>query len=205
MRTWVFIGFMGVLAAVLTGCRGPSRTPWDNLKETQQKNTELSMRMEALEKENAQLKQQVETLSGLDKETRLQELSTLAAIKLHNRTNLYDKDQDGTPETLVVYLQTLDSQQDYVKTPGRCKIELWDLAAAAAQSKISEWTLEPADLQTRWSGNIFAQYYRIELPLDAQVVDISQTGKELTIRTAFTDLLSGKTLNAQTAFVPPSN
>ncbi|MCE5185748.1 MAG: hypothetical protein LLF76_06450 [Planctomycetaceae bacterium] len=194
MRTWVFI-VAAVLTAALMGCRQPSRTPWDNLREAQQKNTELSLRVQSLEKENEQLSQQVKTLSRLDPNVRLSELDTASEIKLHRMTGLYDRNGDGKPDTLVVYLQTMDAQQDFVKAPGRCAVELWDLGAAA-ESKIGTWTIEPAELQKLWGGTIFNQYYRIEIPLNK----IPPTGTDLTVRAVFTELVTGKVLTSQITF-----
>lgn len=192
MRCWIVFG-CSLFAMGLCGCKGPTRTPWDNLKETQQQNTELSLKVQSLQKENEQLRQQIQTLLQADNDTRLSELDTLAAIKLHKRTGLYDKDDNGTPETLVVYLQTIDSQQDQVKIPGRCTIQLWNLNNPAAETKLAQWNLTPKDLQSLWGGNIFALYYRIELPLENPPAD----RQDLTVRASFTDVLSGKTLSDQ--------
>jgi outer membrane murein-binding lipoprotein Lpp len=196
LRNWVFIGCALWLAAAFAGCRNEIRTPWDNLRETEKKNTELSLQVQSLQKENEQLKQQVQTLSELDKNARLTELDTLTAIRVHRRTAIYDKNDDGTPETLVVYLQTLDSQQDQVKTAGRCVIQLWNLGKPESEAKLAEWSLTPADLQGTWGGNIFAQYYRLSLPLET----LPPAGQELTVRVVFTDLLTGKVLTDQFSF-----
>lgn len=192
MRIWAFIG-IGMTTALVAGCRAPVRTPWDNLREAQESNTELSLQVQSLEKENEQLRRQVATLSGMEEEKRLEELNTLTAIKLHRRTGLLDKNNDGTSDTLMVYLQTLDAQQDSVKAAGRCVIQLWNLAETSGQAKLAEWTMEPADLQTLWGGTIFAQYYRIALPL----ADTTAVGEQLTVRAVFTDLLRGKVLSDQ--------
>jgi outer membrane murein-binding lipoprotein Lpp len=196
LRNWIFIGCAVCLAAGLAGCRNVSRTPWDNLREAEEKNTELSLQVQSLQKENEQLRQQLQTLSGLDKEARLKELDTLVAIRVHRRTAIYDKNHDGTPETLVVYLQTLDSRQDQVKTAGHCVIQLWNLSKPEAEAKLAEWSLTPADLQGTWGGNIFADYYRLALPLET----LPSAGQELTVRAVFTDLLTGKVLTDQFSF-----
>jgi hypothetical protein len=198
VRQGVFIGCIWFCAA-LSGCGGGSgtdRTVWDNLEETKRQNVDLSLQVQALEEENRSLKQQVQTLTGLDSQARLEQLDTLTAIRLHKRTGLYDLNEDGTCESLIVYLQTMDLQQDQVKTAGRCTIELWDLDRPAEKAKLAEWTLSADELQKTWGGTIFSQYYRIVLPLDTAVAE----GTDLTVKAAFTDLLTGKVLKDQSSF-----
>ena len=151
------------------------------------------MQIQALESENTQLTEQVNTLSTLDAAARLEALDTLDKIRIGKRTGFYDKDDNSTNETLVVYLEPLDMAQDFVKAIGAVKIQLWDLDAAANEAKPAEWTLEPADLHPTWGGTIFAGYYRIKLPLE----NFSDQKKDYTVKVTFTDYLSGKVLTDQ--------
>lgn len=196
MSKGVFIAGCVWIGAVLSGCGGSDRTVWNNLDDAERENTALSLQVQQLQEENETLRRQVQTLSGLDRGARLADLDTLTAIRLHKRTDLYDTDEDGTPESLIVYLQTIDSQQDQVKAAGQCTIELWDLGRPAEQAKLAEWTLSADDLQKTWGGNIFAQYYRIVLPLN----EVPSEGDSLTVKAVFTDLLTGKVLKDQLAF-----
>ena len=71
------------------------------------------MQVQTLESENTQLAEQVNTLSTLDAAARLEALDTLKKVRIGKRTGFYDKDKNGTNETLVVYLEPLDMAQDY--------------------------------------------------------------------------------------------
>lgn len=196
MSKGVFIVGCMWFCAVLSGCGGSDRTVWHNLEEAKRENTQLLLQVQRLTEENQSLKQQVQTLAALDGQTRLAELDTLAEIRLHKRTDLYDTDEDGTPESLIVYLQTIDAQQDQIKTAGRCTIELWNLDKPAEQARLAEWTLTADELQKTWGGNIFSQYYRITLPLET----IPAKGEQLTVKAVFTDLLTGKVFKDQITF-----
>ncbi len=181
------------LAAMLTGCSSGPKRPWNTLKECIQANTELSMQVQALESENTQLTEQVNTLSTLDTAARLEALDTLEKVRLGKRTGFYDKDDNGTNETLVVYLEPLDTAQDYTKAVGKVDIQLWDLDATADKAKLAEWTVEPADLHKTWGSTLFTAYYRIKLPLEI----VTDQQKDYTVKITFTDYLTGKVLTDQ--------
>ena len=180
-------------AGLLAGCSSGKKRPWNTLEDCIQANTELSMQVQALESENTQLTEQVNTLSTLDAKARLEALDTLEKVRIGKRTGFYDKDDNGTKETLVVYLEPLDSAQDYTKAVGKVNIQLWDLNTAEDKAKQAEWTVEPNDLQKTWGGTIFAGYYRIKLPL--KITPDQQ--REYTVKVTFTDYLTGKVLTDQ--------
>ena len=193
MKRRIDIFILIALAALLIGCGGKTKRPWDTLEKCEQENIELSLRAQALEAENDQLTEQVDTLSKLKPATRLKTLDTLDKIRIGKRTGFYDKDDDSTNETLVVYLEPTDTAHDTIKAVGQAKIELWDLNATAGQAKLTEWTLEPEDMHNAWGGNIFDAYYRIKLPLEIS----PDQKKGYTVKVSFTDYLSGKILTDQ--------
>jgi outer membrane murein-binding lipoprotein Lpp len=181
------------LAAMLAGCGGGTQRPWKTLKDCAQENTKLSTQVRHLESENTQLTEQVNTLSALDAAARLEAMDTLEKIRIGKRTGFYDKDDNGTSKTLIVYLEPLDTTQDFVKAVGKVKIRLLDLDTPADEAELAKWTIEPAALHPTWGGNIFASYYRIKLPLEIT----PDKQKEYTVKVTFTDYLSGKVLSDQ--------
>ena len=196
--------FIALAAVLLAGCSGGKKRSWDTLEACIQENTDLSMRVQSLESENTQLAEQVNTLSILDAAARLDALDTLEKIRIGKRTGFYDKDDNGTKEILVVYLEPLDTAQDYTKAVGKVTIQLWDLNASEDKAKEAEWTLEPTELHKTWGGTLFAGYYRIKLPLK-DVLSGRETKNrvgtahptELTLKVTFTDYLTGKVLTEQ--------
>ncbi|MCI0499857.1 MAG: hypothetical protein L0Y36_09290 [Planctomycetales bacterium] len=182
------------MAVVLAGCGGRGLTPWDDLKTLQAENTDKALQIQQLQAENSRLKEQVQTLSGLDQQVRLEAVDTLARIQIGKYTGLYDKDKDGIAETLVVYVEPLDSAQDYVKAVGQCAVQVWNLDAPQQQAKLAEWAVTPNQLHKSWGGSVFAAYYRLAFPM-AHL--LSGTPHELTVKVAFTDYLTGKILTGQ--------
>ena len=129
---------------------------------------------------------------------RLSALDTLEKIRIGKYTGFYDTDENGTNESLVVYLEPLDTAQDYVKAAGTVNIELWDLNAPEDTARLEEWTVKPADLQKSWGGTIFRSYYRIQLPLKIT----ADKQKEYTLKATFTDYLSGTVRTDQAVLEP---
>ena len=186
-------------AALLAGGGGGESPLWGSLDALKAENTELKLRVQSLQAQNDQLNEQVDTLSGLDKNVRMKDLDTLDKIQIGRHTGLYDLDKNGTNEVLAVYVEPLDMTQDYIKAIGHIEVELWDLDAPAAKAKLADWSLAPKDIETLWGGTIFTSYYRLQFPVAGI---LSGQEKNLTVKVTFTDFLSGKILSDQTAISP---
>ncbi|MHC5083249.1 MAG: coiled-coil domain-containing protein [Planctomycetota bacterium] len=190
----------GIIVAMLTGCSGPRAEGFlKDIEQLKEENTQLRSDNKRLNQENAQIRQQSLTLSAMKREVRLEIIDTLESITIGDRTGIYDKDEDGTPETLVVYVTPLDNQQDAVKAIGNCRIELWDLNQPEDEAQIFKTKFAWNDLNQSWGGNIFNSYYRLEYPHPSNIKNhlLDKNPKELTVKVTFTDYIGGKTLTAQ--------
>ena len=168
-------------------------------KPAEQSGVAIKRQNAELKAENEQLKKQLETLMGIDKPTRLEAVSAVSSIELTNRCGIYDKNDDGKKEMLVVYLRPIDDMGDVLKAAGAVKIELWNLSAKPAESLLSSWQIEPKDLKKRWSGSLLTSYYK--LPFDVNSI-LTGKEKEITLRVEFTDYLTGKILKEQRVIKP---
>lgn len=148
----------------------------------------------ALKAENEQLKKQIETLMGIDRPARIEAVSTASSIELTDRCGIYDKDDNGSKEILVIYMRVIDDMGDCVKAPGAVKIELWNLNAKPQEARLKTWQIEPAELKNNWSGSLLTSYYKLKLDISSLLPE--QTD-ELTVKAEFTDYLTGKILRAQ--------
>ena len=196
MKRWV--GTLMVMLC-LAGCGGRAQQhPWGTLKECKDQNTDLSLQIQSLQTKNDQLTEQIATLSALNGKIRLGALDTLEKIRIGKYTDFYDKDENGTKETLIVYLEPLDTAQDYIKAIGKVNVQVWDLNAAAGNAKLAEWTVEPAGLHKNWGGTIFRGYYRLSFNGKEMVNDLLTKKRiELTLKITFTDYFTGKVLTDQ--------
>lgn len=193
-QTILTIVCVGLLSILLTGCGGGHQTDWDQIETLEQEKTDHAMRADKLQQENEILRQQVDTLSGLDNKQRLAQLDTLAKIKLGKRTGLYVKEDTPDQGALLVYIEPTDTQQDFIKAIGTVQVQLWDLEAEPTQAKLVEWTLTPEQLKQHWGGNIFGSYYRLTFSIEDIITGHE---KDLTIKVKFTDYLTGKVFRDQ--------
>lgn len=186
---------------VLGGCSSsdPNDSLWGQVKSLNGEKDMLTARAESLEKENQQLRQQVQTLQAIDGQQRAASLDILTKIEIGSRSGLYDKDNNGSKETLTIYLEPIDSSQDKVKAPGRVEVELWNLDSSNPQGALlKQWVVEPEQLKTLWAGTLMSSFYRLSFPVD-QIVKGDEKG--LTVKVRFTDYIAGKVLSAQQPIV----
>ena len=141
-----------------------------------------------------QLKKQLEGLMGIDKQARIEAISTITSIEVTSRSNLYDKNNDKKKEKLVVYLRPIDDMGDVIKAAGAVEIQLWNLSAEPNEALLKSWKIEPKELRKTWSGSLLTSYYKLQFDVN----DIpGGKEKDLTLKVQFTDYLTGKVLKAQ--------
>jgi len=186
---------------LLAGCGGGNmeKALWNQVDDLGQQRNDLEARIAQLEKENEGLRERVEALSRIDPKERSDALSGLSKVEIGQRSGLFDKDGDGKIEALVVYVTCTDEAGDVVKAPGRVHVQLWDLNAPQDQARLATWTVEPADLKTRWASTFMTYYYRLEFPV-ADLVE-GRSG-DLTLRVDFTDYATGRVFHQQTTVGP---
>lgn len=169
------------------------------VKQLTEQKTKLIRQIEQSESENEQLKKQVQALSGLPEEVRLENLYNLERVKIGKYTNIFDKDKDGKKEKLIVYIEPIDEEGDLVKASGTVDIQLWDLNKNEGEPLLGKWRVEPNELKKLW----FATIVKINYRLVFDVADIIQGLEEpLTVKVTFTDYLSGKVFSEQKVIKP---
>ncbi len=189
--------FVGCLLAVAAGCQ--SSDPGKEVKTLKQEKTDLQSQLKQSESETEQLKSQVQVLSKLPSEARIEHLYDLQKIKITRYTNLYDKDKDDKKEKLIVYIQPIDEQDDIVKATGAVDVELWDLNKNDGEAKLGSWHVTPAELKKLWCATFITINYR--LPFDVTGL-VTGKEKELVVKVTFTDYPSGKVFKEQKIIKP---
>lgn len=190
------VAFAVLAAVVLAGCGGSvNESLWGQIKTLGSEKTDLQLKAEQLTKENQQLRQQILTLQAVDPNQRDLALASVDKIVLNSLTGLYDKDGNGTRETLAVYVEPVDATQDRVKAPGRMEVELWHLDAKDPKmARLAQWTVEPGDLKKQWGKTVMSAFYRVSFPV-GDILKGGETG--LDVKVKFTDYFTGKVLEAQ--------
>jgi hypothetical protein len=169
---------------------------------TASEETGMRSRMEQAEKENAQLKKQVETLGALPGGKRAEAVYKIQRIEIGNYTNIYKEEEDGNKEKLIVYVSPIDETGDSVKAAGEVKIQLWDLSKKENNALLGEWTVEPNELKKMWYNSLISSKYRLSFDVSGVVKNYKAGSAELTVKVNFVDYLSGRTFSEQKVIKP---
>lgn len=189
------------VVVIITGCENSNiKSPLiDEIKALKQEKTQLREQIEASEKEVEQLKEQVHVLSGLPGEEKAENLYNVQIIKVTRYTNLYDKDDDGRYEKLIVYLQAIDEEGDVVKATGSVDVQLWDLDKEGDKALLGKWHVGAGELKKLWFSTIVTTNYR--MTYDVSEI-ISEYKEALTVKVTFTDYVTGKVFKEQKEIRP---
>lgn len=144
-----------VLAAV-TGCSSDTEiiSMSDQLELTRKEKSKLADQLEKSRADNEQLKKQIKTLSGTREQATFDDIHRIEKVEITRYTNLYDKNDDGKMDTLIVYLKPSDAQADIIKAPGEVDIELWDLNKPGIEAKLGKWHVKPDELKKLWFATL---------------------------------------------------
>ncbi len=193
MKKWVLIIITVIWFGFLQGCQESNLVIEEN-KQLTDTNVELRRQISELSSQNLQLKSQIATLSGTDPNVNIENIISVAKIKIADRTGFFDKDYNGVKETFICYVKTYDQFGDAIKGAGSVDIEVWDLSLPEEQAKLASWSISPEELKNEWASAMMTNYYRL-------VFDISNIEKvefrNITLKVRFTDYLTGKVFEEQ--------
>jgi hypothetical protein len=189
-----------ILAFLLAGCqkRNESQPLLVKIEQLAQETARLQEDLAQSNAENEQLKKQLQVLSGLPDEVKLDSLYRLQKVKIHRYTDVLDEDKDGKMEKLVVYLQPIDDQGDVIKATGTVDVQLWDLGQSNGEALLGQWSVEADELKKRWVTFLVTNY-RLTFDLAEKMERLESP---LTVKVTFTDTLSGKVFNEQRVIEP---
>lgn len=194
--------FIICLPVIFTGCESsytesPLQERIDTLTIQQ---TQLESQLEQSKAENEQLQKQIHTLSGLPGELKGRNLYSLQGVEIGKYTGFYDKDNDGSKETLAVYIEPIDEQGDVIKAAADVEVELWDLSKTDGEALIAKWpAVKPDDLKNLWFSGLIKINYRLTFDITDKVESFDEP---LTVKVTFTDYLSGKVFKKQKVINP---
>ena len=201
IRYTLYAILAGGLLTFLPGCANAGRKALltKKIDTLRQEKTELTYQIKQAKTENKQLRKQIQVLSGLKPEVKLENLYDLQKVKIHRYTNLYDKDKDGRNETLIVYIQPIDEEGDIVKATGAVDVQLWDLNKKEGEALLGQWHVKPNELKKLWFATIITINYRLTFEIADKVESFEEP---LTVKVTFTDYLAGKVFKEQKVIKP---
>ncbi len=204
-RFFCFLSSVLCLLSFAAGCENANsiRTPLvEQIGNLTEQKKQLENQLEQTRAENKQLTKQMHVLSGLPEEVKGDNLYRLEIIKIGKYTGFFDKDDDGTKEKLIVYIQPIDEEGDIIKATGAVDVQLWDLDSSdAKQALLGQWHVEPIELKKLWFATLVTINYRLTFDIADKVQSFDEP---LTVKVTFTDYLSGKVFKEQKVIKPQS-
>jgi hypothetical protein len=190
-----FAFYILIFAFLFAGCQQSNESKPLQLKieRLTQERAQLREDLAQSNSEKEQLEKQIQALSGLPEDVRLDNLYRLQRVKIHRYTDLLDEDEDGKMEKLVVYVQPVDDDGDIIKATGAVDVQLWDLNQTNGEALLGQWSVGVEELKKRWVTFLVINY-RLTFDLTEKVEHLE---KPLTVKVTFTDYLSGKVFNEQ--------
>jgi len=203
VRFFCFLSSVLCLLSFAAGCENANdiRTPLVEQigKLTEQKKL-LDNQLERSKTENEQLKKQMHVLSSLPEHLKGENLYRLQTIEIGKYTGFFDKDEDGTKEKLIVYIQPIDEEGDIIKATGTVDVQLWNLDSLEVnQAMLGQWHVEPGELKKLWFATLITINYRLTFDIADKVKSFDEP---LTVKVTFTDYLSGKVFKEQKVIKP---
>jgi outer membrane murein-binding lipoprotein Lpp len=195
----VFFALLLLLLS-LAGCqKEKTENAASQIEKLKTQNGDLAVKLQQSQKESEQLKKQIQALRNFGENFKPEDIYNLQKINITRYTNLYDNDDDGKKETLLVYIQPMDEYGDVVKATGLVEVQLWDLDRKEGQSLLGQWRVSPAELKKLWFATLITVNYRLSFNIAALVEKFDHS---LTVKVKFTDYLSGKTFEEQKVIKP---
>jgi hypothetical protein len=168
-------------------------------RDLEREKTQLAGQLEQSQVEAEQLKAQIQTLAVLPQNKPENLFYALSAVKIGRFTDFYDKNKDGKRDKLIVYLQPVDRAGDAVKTAGIVSVQLWNLNQPNGRALLGEWQVLPGELYKLWFSTLASTAYRLTFDVATTPEMLAQP---LTVRTTFTDYLTGQVFTDQFVIQP---
>jgi len=197
-------GILVLMLILLAGCGIGSerKSPAEmKVRELEREKAQLTEQLEQSRIELEQVKAQIKTLAALPAD-KWESVSSLSTVKMSRFTGFYDKDEDGQREKLIVYLQPTDQTGDVIKAPGIVSVQLWNLDNPSGQALLGQWQVQPPEICQLWFNTIASPSYRLtfDISLTPEVL-----ARPLTVKTTFTDYLKGGVFTDQYVVQPRVN
>lgn len=121
---------------------------------------------------------------------------SLAAVKLDRYTGVVDVDNDGSDDTVRVYVKPVDGEGRFLVSVGRATVQVVAIREGQPPRTIVERTFTPAEFDAAYRSSFTGTHYTLELQLPSPLPD--DAVGPATIQLTFTDP-AGATFTEQAA------
>jgi outer membrane murein-binding lipoprotein Lpp len=186
---------------VFSGCNSGQRIAalQTKIKNLTSENDELNAQLDQLDTDNKELEKRIVVLQDLPDDVKGINLYDLVDVKIQNYSDLFDENDDGRLDTLIVRVQPIDSYGDIIKAAGNVDVELWNLNKPENQALIGKWHVGVKELKEDWVSAWGITNYRLSFDITDKIAKFDEP---LTIKMNFTGYLSGRVFQAQKVIEP---
>ena len=187
---------IAAIATMVVGCGSPSKPNIALRKKNAALNEEIASLKAARESDLSAIRRlelNATTVPVLPHD-RIDKLFTTHGLRLGKLTGGWDADTAKPgDEGLQVFVVPTDQAGDEIKAAGTFVVDAFDLSKGD-EVRLGRWEFSTQEASKHWLGNALQYGFIFELPW--QTVP---TGDQVTIRTTFTDELTGRVFTAQRA------
>lgn len=196
-RSALWTAALAALAGVGMGCNGQvgGDARIAQIQELEDRVEQQGLAISQKDEQLAVQAKRIQELQGATAEQAIENLVHVDKIEIERLSGGYDDDHDGIDEGVVVYLRLLDKEGDAIKAAGSARVRLLDLSRPDGSHTVGEVALEAAALRPMWFGRLMTYHYTIKVPWSGGSEPLG--ARTVTVRVEFTELLSGKTFEAQ--------
>ncbi|MEK6643790.1 MAG: hypothetical protein AABZ08_07755 [Planctomycetota bacterium] len=193
-------GIVGAVVCALVALAGcdPTGSPNGQVTESRQLEDKLAEANRIRAAQSDQLTEQanvIQQLRGLDASKRLEQLVRVDRIEIERLSGGYDDNKDGRDDGVVVYLRLFDAEGDVIKATGSASVKLFDLAKSDGGQLVAQAKWSSDEMRSLWYGKLMTSHYTLRVPIGGATTVTA--GTALTATVEYTDLLTGRTFQAQ--------
>jgi hypothetical protein len=192
-----------LLALLLTACAGPDPAKISAESDRLRKeNLDLSRQVDELKTKTDLQQAQINTLQQrLETKSKVEgvapaDVPAAVTLRFDRYSGFYDTDGDGQPDTLRVYLETLDQRGRFVPVAGRAVLQAVVITPDQPPAVLAQRDFEPAQFDQAYRTGFTGTHYTLEAKLAAP---LPSGVNEATVKVTVTDAATGAVLSQQQA------
>lgn len=197
---------------VLPACnpRGPGSAAFLNENDAlRRERNELRDQVQQLEQEHTNLVAEVDLLKQrLDTKRAATtanaglsaaDVPHVARLDFDRYTGTLDRDRDGTPDVIRIYLLTLDQAGRFLPIAAVADIQAVAITPGQPPRTLAEHHLDAPAFQASYRAGLTGAHYTIEAPLAAPSAETTESLDQITVKVTLQDAATGATLSHEQA------
>ncbi len=194
------LGVVAVAALAMPACNTVPGEKFQNVQRELQLAQEKIQQLERQVLDQQQTirsqQEQVATLRGV-KTSDIDQLVIPDKIELERLSGAYDNDGKPGDDGIVLYVQPVDRDGSVIKAAGTIDVKLVDLANPPDDMVIATYHFDPPTTRSLWYGRLMTNHFTVRCPWPPNRLP---EHPDITAQVTFTELLTGRVLQAQGVF-----